>query len=98
MQYPNLGYLSTWTIPLPEVRKTIFSQDQENLKKLLVEARKGAGLTQVQAAKKLGVPQSFISKVESGERRLDLIELRALCGVYKIRLVDFVKNFEASVD
>ena len=41
---------------------------------LLVEARRDAGLTQVALAKKLGRPQSFVSKFERGERRLDVTE------------------------
>lgn len=45
------------------------------LAQLLTEAREAAGLTQVQLALRLRRPQSFVSKVESGERRIDVIEL-----------------------
>ncbi len=44
------------------------------LRHLLIEARQAAGLTQVELADKLHRPQSYISKYESGERRLDVIE------------------------
>ncbi len=45
------------------------------LAQLLLEAREAAGLTQAELAVRLRRPQSFVSKVESGERRLDVIEL-----------------------
>lgn len=45
------------------------------LKQLLTEGRDAAGLTQKETARRLKRPQSFVSKYESGERRLDVIEL-----------------------
>ena len=77
--------------------KSIFSAGQEKLQKLLRQARTDAGLTQIQLADKLRRPQSFVSKYESGERRLDLIELREICETLKISLADFVKRFEKSL-
>jgi transcriptional regulator with XRE-family HTH domain len=53
-----------------------------------------AGLRQTDVAKKLGKPQSFISDYESGERRLDLLELQAVCEVVGIKVSDFVGRFE----
>lgn len=77
--------------------KTIFSAGQEKLQNLLKSTRESAGLTQVSLAKKLSRPQSYVSKYESGERRLDLIELLEICGAMKISLADFVKRFEKSL-
>ncbi len=57
-------------------------QYQEFLKKLKA-ARLAAGLTQEEVAKKLKKPQSFVSKCESGERRVDFVELRFLAELYK---------------
>ena len=54
--------------------KTIHSADNERLLALLVERRKTAGLTQEALAQRLSKPQSFVSKYETGERRLDVIE------------------------
>ena len=51
------------------------------LRRLLRCARLAAGLKQAEVAVRLGVPQSFVSKYESGQRRLDLIELREVCTV-----------------
>jgi len=64
---------------------------------LLREARLKAGLRQVDLAKALGQPQSFISKYESGERRLDLTELDEVCRAVGIRLGAFVRRFEEAV-
>jgi len=50
---------------------------------LLKQARKESGLTQAEVARKLSRPQSFISKFESGERRLDFVELQYLAKIYR---------------
>ena len=77
------------------MRKSIHSAEQARLQKLLREVREGAGLRQMELAERLGKPQSFVSKYESGERRLDLIELHQVCRVVGISLVDFVGRFES---
>jgi transcriptional regulator with XRE-family HTH domain len=65
------------------------------LVKLIGQARRRAGLTQVEVARRLGKPQSFVSSCESGQRRIDLIELDDLGRVYGIRLTWFLKAFES---
>jgi len=50
----------------------------------LKEARLQAGLTQVQAAQALEQPQSFLSKCESGERRVHFVELQTLARLYGV--------------
>jgi transcriptional regulator with XRE-family HTH domain len=57
------------------VDKSIYSAEYQRLCALLRELRQEAGLTQVDVAERLDEPQSFVSKYESGERRLDVIEL-----------------------
>jgi len=79
------------------VSKTIFSVGQERLQKLLREAREAEGLTQSDIAKRLKKPQSYVSKYETGERRLDLIELREVCQALGTSLVRFIERFERSV-
>jgi transcriptional regulator with XRE-family HTH domain len=56
------------------VTRSIFSERYERFRRLLVEARRAAGLTQVELSQKLSRPQSFVSKYERGERRLDVVE------------------------
>jgi HTH-type transcriptional regulator/antitoxin HipB len=55
--------------------RTIQSPRHEALRAFLVEKRKKAGLTQAVVAKSLGRHQSFVATVESGQRRIDVIEL-----------------------
>jgi transcriptional regulator with XRE-family HTH domain len=55
--------------------RSVFSSAYAELRDRLVSARLACGLTQVQLAERLGRPQSFVSKIERGERRLDLVEL-----------------------
>jgi transcriptional regulator with XRE-family HTH domain len=50
----------------------------------LRDARRRAGLTQAEAARRLGKPQSFLSKCESGERRVDFVELLAMAELYGV--------------
>ena len=52
----------------------------------LIKARQGFGLTQVDVAEKLKKPQSFVSKIERGERRLDVVELEMFAKLYKKKL------------
>lgn len=51
------------------------SPRRARLQEMLIEARHAAGLTQVELAARLKRPQSFVSKYETGERRLDVVEL-----------------------
>ena len=53
---------------------SIFTQRHQELIGFIASVRKAAGITQVELAERLGRPQSFVSKVERGERRLDVIE------------------------
>ena len=59
--------------------------------KRLILARKRAGLTQVQVARALNRPQSFVSKCEAGERRVDVVELQEFTRVYLVPLAFFLE-------
>ena len=64
--------------------QSIYSSDYKTFLNRLRQARLAKGLTQVRVAKALGKPQSFVSKIERGERRLDPLELRAVAKLYGI--------------
>lgn len=74
--------------------RAAFSRRQEHFRKLLIEARRSAGLTQVALAKKLGRPQSFVSKFERGERRLDVIEFIDVARALAIEPARIVSDLE----
>src|SRR5437879_22659 len=75
-------------------RLTANRKQQKALLSLLRQLRVQAGLRQVDMARALGKPQAFVSYYESGARRLDLLELRQICGIVGVPLLDFVREFE----
>src|SRR5215216_2720250 len=72
--------------------------EQQRLQELLRQIRVDAELKQTDLAERLGQSQSFVSKYESGERRLDLLELRQICEAVGISLAEFVRKFESSMN
>lgn len=66
---------------------------KRRLATLLRQIRTDANLTQSQLAEKLGQTQSYVSKYENGEQRLDLMELEAVCDVVGISLIAFVEKY-----
>lgn len=74
---------------------TLYKKENELLTTMMREMRIAAGLTQAACAEALGKPQSFVSKVEGGSQRIDLIQLREYCGVCGTSLTAFVKRFES---
>ncbi len=76
------------------MKKSIISNDYILFLAFLKKVRVDAGITQEQLAKKLKATQSFLSKVERGERRLDVIELRQWSRALGLPLSDFVMQLE----
>ncbi len=64
----------------------------QRLLKVLRQARKDAGLTQLDVGERLGVYASYVSRCESGERRIDVVELAEFCQLYGIGLAEFLKS------
>jgi transcriptional regulator with XRE-family HTH domain len=76
------------------MEKSIHSRDHVTFLALLREAREAAGVTQVELAALLGRTQSFVSKVERGETRLDVLQLRAVCAALGMTLADFAAELD----
>ncbi|QDT91472.1 helix-turn-helix domain-containing protein [Gimesia algae] len=76
------------------MEKSIFTQEYSIMLRLLKETRKRLKVSQVDLAERLGQSQSFVSKCERGERRMDVIQLRTVCHALGTTLPDFVKALE----
>lgn len=77
------------------MEKSIYSENYDLFLTLLRRAREQAGLTQVALAAKLNETQTFVSKCERGERRLDVVELREWCHALGVELHEFMKQFDS---
>lgn len=75
--------------------KSIHRKEYTALVEAVRDARVAAGLTQTQVSEQLGRSQSFISDVERGKRRLDLVELRDIAHLSGLSLADLVADFES---
>lgn len=73
-------------------------QEAEVLSSMLYSLRLKAGLKQVELARMLNVPQSFVSKIENGQRRVDLIELSEICRIFGLGLTEFIQQFEENLN
>lgn len=74
--------------------KSVHSLGYDHFRALLIQARKAAGLSQIEVATRLQRPQSYVSKVENGERRLDLIEFLELARVLDIDVGTFIQQLQ----
>jgi transcriptional regulator with XRE-family HTH domain len=71
--------------------KAIYSKDHKYIVEQLKKARKEAGLEQAEVAKLLGRTQSHISKIEAGQRRIDIVALKEFAKIYKKDINFFLK-------
>jgi len=76
---------------------SLHSHQYQIFRSLLVAAREASGLTQVQIAERLGKPQSFISKYERGERRLDFSEFMELADILLIDTNAFIEAYRSAL-
>jgi len=71
--------------------KSIYTEEYRHLVRRLRQARSQAKLTQKEVADALGVTQSFISKIEAGQYRIDVVQLRRIAKLYKKKIEFFLK-------
>ena len=79
------------------VKKTTYLAQQKRLLALLRETRTKAGLTQAELASRLHRDQTFVSKYETGERRLDILELRDVCRAIGIDFKQFIRTLDTNL-
>ena len=76
---------------------SLHSHQYNIFRSLLITARQESGLTQTQIAQQLSKPQSFVSKYERGERRLDFAEFIELAGILGIDIGIFVESYQSAL-
>ena len=87
--YSILAY-SNSEYSIVSMKVSIYSKDHQTLVGKIKKARADAGLDQKRAAQLMGTSQSNISKIESGQRRVNVLQLKELARVYKKRLSYFI--------
>jgi len=71
--------------------KIIYSKEHKYIVEQLKKARESASLSQAEAAKILHKTQSYISKIESGQRKIDIVQLKEFVKIYKKNLDFFIR-------
>jgi len=90
----GIYHVASAPIKMPRMEKSAFTAEHRILVVMLREQREKASLTQTELATKLKVSQSFVSKWERGDRRIDLVQLRHWCRATGISLARFATMFE----
>lgn len=93
--HPSITFLRIFAPKLVRYRKH-FQIENDNLGLFLRDVRKRAHVSQVELASRLEVPQSFVSKYERGERRLELVEFVMVCGMLDLDPADTLRKFVIS--
>lgn len=76
------------------MRQKSLKRRYKRFQELLIEARRGAGLSQEAVAERIGQPQSVVSKIESGVRRLDVVEFMIVMEAMDVDPVDLIQKLK----
>jgi transcriptional regulator with XRE-family HTH domain len=79
------------------MKKPIHRPEYDAVRTLLRDIRLEAGLHQAELSAALGKPQPYISNIETGDRRIDIIEIRDICVVAGVTLPAFVERLEKAI-
>lgn len=86
-----IWHITQWNIMLYIMPRAIYKDEHQKIVQRLKEARIEAGLGQVEVAEKLGKTQSYVSKIESGQRRFDVLQLKEFAKLYKKDISYFIQ-------
>ena len=74
--------------------KSVFTNCYVCFRQMLIQERQSKGVTQTQLAQRLNKPQSYVSKYENGERRLDVIEFLGIADCIGMDPVEFIRRLK----
>ena len=97
MAYSEMDFTVRGMKRKKEPEKSIYTDEYAIVLRLMKAARKKSGVTQIDLAERLGQTQSFVSKVERGDRRLDIVQLRTILLEFGVSLPDFASQLEAEI-
>jgi DNA-binding XRE family transcriptional regulator len=89
--YMAVWHITQWNIIYQYMPRAIYKEEHQKIVERLKKARVEAGLDQVDVAEKLGKTQSYVSKIESGQRRFDVLQLKEFAKLYKKDISYFIQ-------
>ena len=75
----------------------VYRAEYQILLAQLRDARKAAGLTQTEVATRLRKTQSYVNKIETGERRMDLVQLLDFCTALEVDFLGFIQSYHEAI-
>jgi transcriptional regulator with XRE-family HTH domain len=85
-------------VPMMFCMGDVYRSEYQILLVRLRQARKAAHLTQAEVAARLGRTQGYVNKIETGERRMDVVQLRDFCGAVGVDFVEFIQRYDKAVE